>query len=172
MTDIRERRRREAQAELQEGLDETSERLRGADDGRVQREIEDLLASPASESRKARGEGLHEGDRLQKERDALESQLDRAADSRRVQHEIDRLLDAPDRTPAGLEGAAERIQRAERISERDPMRDLPGFDPERERRLENVEIRTNPEAFIRRHEGGLDPETERELRRSLRDRRG
>ena len=191
MADIRERRRYEDQAELQEALDDTSERLRGADDQRVQKEIDALLEptqDPERSSERVAGDPsastkelsrekaseprqpTREGDRLRHERDAVESRLDRAADNRRVQHEIERILATPERPPQGLEAAKERLERLDRISERDAMRYLSDFDPDRVRKLEDLEIQLSPEAFTRRHEGGLDPETERRLKNALRER--
>lgn len=167
MLDFRERRRREALAEPQGERDDPSDRPFEAQDGRVQGELDDLLGP-------ARGAGLEPGaaerDWLAHERDAVESRQDQAADRRRVQHEVDRILREPEDSPGGLERTSQHIERLEQLAERDPLGDRPGFDAEQARKLEDLEIQESPEAFIRRREGGPDPETERKLSRSLRDR--
>jgi len=122
-----------------------------------------------SDIRERRRKDEHDG--LQRELDRIHERQDRSADSRRVQGEIDRVLKTPEKPARGLDHAKERLDRLDPIAERDPTRQLPGFDPEKVRKSEDLEIRANPDGFVRRHEGGMDSETERKLRDSLRDRR-
>lgn len=85
-----------------------------------------------------------------------------------VRQEIERLRrEGHDEPPS----AEDRLRRVERIAERDPLSRRPGYDVEKARALEDLEIRTNPEGFLRRHLGeGLDPATEHEVHRALRER--
>ena len=82
-----------------------------------------------------------------------------------MEHDASRLGDLPAERGRG---AKERLRRLERIGDRDSMRHLQGHDVERSRKLEDVERRTNPRGFLRRHQGeGLDAATEREVRKAL-----
>ena len=70
--------------------------------------------------------------------------------------------------PRGLDRAREELTRLDRIAERDSTRRLVDFSPERARKLEDLEIKTSPEGFLRRHRGeGLDDATRREVCRAL-----
>ena len=58
----------------------------------------------------------------------------------------------------------DQLRRVERTQDSSSMRHMSDFDAKREVRLENFEIRENPEAYLRRQEGrGLDVATEREV---------
>lgn len=84
---------------------------------------------------------------------------------------IERMCRDVSPEPRGLDRAKEKLARLDRIAERDSMRRLPGFDPERVRKLEDLEIKTSPEGFARRHEGkGLDEATRREVCRAAKER--
>lgn len=62
----------------------------------------------------------------------------------------------------------EYFQRLDRIAERSSMRHLRDFDPTREQRLEDFEIRTSPIAFLRRQDhAGLDRGTVKLVKFSL-----
>lgn len=90
---------------------------------------------------------------------------------RYVRDEVERLVREGQENPDRGGRPEDRLARLERIAERDSARHLPDFSPESVRALEDVEIRTAPEAFLRRHAGeGLDPATEREVRKALADR--
>ena len=162
MIDQPERRRRDEGDRLQRELDQLGDRA-GATSREVQAEV-DRLTKPGQERQQLndRRTERREG------REKVEARLDRAADSRRVRHEVDQLLHAPDH--AGEDRPGARLERDERISERGSMRHLADFDLERTRDLEDLEIRTNPEGFLRRNEGGLDRETRERVRDALKRR--
>ncbi|MDP3939521.1 MAG: hypothetical protein Q8R92_15485 [Deltaproteobacteria bacterium] len=89
-----------------------------------------------------------------------------------VRTEVDRLLREHREHPERGSRPEDRVARLERIVTRDAARHLPDFNPERTRELEDFEIRSNPEGYLARHAGeGLDPATEREVRRALAKRR-
>ena len=55
-----------------------------------------------------------------------------------------------------------------RICERDPMREIDGWSPAQAMKLEDIEIRESPVAFLRRQGGdGLDQGTVKIVRASL-----
>lgn len=84
--------------------------------------------------------------------------------------EVDRLAREELREPSALRSAEEVLERLRRIRAAEPLRDTRGFSVERLRKLEDFELRTNPEGFLRRHAGEkLDSSTERRLREALRE---
>lgn len=161
MSDTRERTRREASDGLQRAIDQSRERGR-LDRASVQREV-DRLSRPVGQ--RASADRPRE---IRRERDRLDARADRIADRERVQSDVRRLCGDKDRAPRGLQGSEERLQRLERVAERDPMRHVKGFDPRRAVAAERVEIQLSPEGFVSRKDGGLDRATERELSDALR----
>jgi hypothetical protein len=92
---------------------------------------------------------------------------------RYVRSETERLQHSPSDHRSHLSEARQDLARLGRIREQSSLRRLSDFNPERVRKLEDVEIRQNPEGFLRRHAGeGLDAATEREIRKTLHARRG
>ena len=72
--------------------------------------------------------------------------------------------------PESLPGLStdEYFQRLDRISERSPMKHIRDFDPMKEQKLEDLEIRTSPVAFLRRQDhAGLDRGTVKLVKFSL-----
>ena len=87
---------------------------------------------------------------------------------KQVAAELKRIEKDGMENPEKGSSAKEQLTRLERIREGDAMRHMPDYDVERAREMENLEIRTNPEGFVRRHQGEkLDPATEREIRKAL-----
>ena len=179
----------DGQDRLRGERDDTERRLdRPADQQRLQVEVDRILAESGWDAKKTPPTDIRERQRLEAQeslqnefdkagegrrpdrvRETADARLDRAADQERVQAEIDRILASPEPNASGLEQAKQRIERLDRIAERDATRHLPDFDPEKVRKMDDFEIETDPGGFIRRHEGGLDPETERKIRESVRE---
>ena len=105
-------------------------------------------------------------------KDLARQRSDQAESSRWARQEAERLRKVFRDQPARGSRPEDNLARLERISERASTRKLPDFDPARELRRENLEIRRNPFGFLDSHAGeGLDAATEREVWLEL-ERRG
>ena len=92
-------------------------------------------------------------------------------ENRRVREEVERFRQEHRQHPEKGRSAQDQLDRRQRIAERDSARHSKDFNVEKAIKVENVEIRTNPEGFIRKHlDTKLDSATEREIRQALSER--
>jgi hypothetical protein len=111
-------------------------------------------------------------DRDWDEYDRLDDRIYRQAFAdRNVKADMERLRQQGREQPERGARPEDRLNRLHRLRARDAAAHPTDVNPERARRAEDVEIRANPEGYLRKHaDEGLDPATEREIRKALAER--